>query len=136
MLQPKHAFAGVRHDMNLEPYLPVILLILIGAAVGGVVFGWLGDRIGRVRAMSLTILAYSVFTGMCYFAKEPWHLGLFRFLAAFGMGGEWSLGVALVMEAWPRDKRPLLAGIIGDSPLELGRRAGPALAPGGERLEP
>jgi MFS transporter, SHS family, sialic acid transporter len=91
----------------------ITALFLIGAACGGFVFGWLGDRIGRVRAMTFSILAYSVFTGLCYFAKEPWHLGALRFLAAFGMGGEWSLGVALVMETWPRDKRPLLAGIIG-----------------------
>jgi MFS family permease len=91
----------------------ITALFLIGAACGGLVFGWLGDRIGRVRAMTLSILAYSIFTGLCFFAKEPWHLGGLRFLAAFGMGGEWSLGVALVMEAWPRDKRPLLAGIIG-----------------------
>src|SRR5215212_1910360 len=91
----------------------ITALFLIGAACGGLVFGWLGDRIGRVRAMTLSILAYSIFTGLCFFAKEPWHLGALRFLAAFGMGGEWSLGVALVMEAWPRDKRPLLAGIIG-----------------------
>jgi MFS family permease len=106
--------AGVSPDQFVGLWMGrITALFLIGAAAGGVVFGWLGDRIGRVRAMSLTILAYSLFTGMCYFAKEPWHLGLFRFLAAFGMGGEWSLGVALVMEAWPRDKRPLLAGIIG-----------------------
>jgi MFS family permease len=108
------AAAGTSLDQFVGVWMGYITaLFLLGAACGGVVFGWLGDRIGRVRAMSLTILAYSVFTGMCYFAKEPWHLGLFRFLAAFGMGGEWSLGVALVMEAWPRDKRPLLAGIIG-----------------------
>src|SRR5207249_11461477 len=83
------------------------------AACGGLVFGWLGDRLGRVRAMTLSILTYSVFTGLCFFAQQPWHLGALRFVAAFGMGGEWSLGVALVMEAWPRDRRPLLAGIIG-----------------------
>jgi MFS family permease len=105
---------GVSPDKFVGEWMGYITaLFLVGAALGGVVFGWLGDRIGRVRAMSLTILAYSVFTGLCYFAKQPWHLGVFRFLAAFGMGGEWSLGVALVMEAWPRDKRPLLAGIIG-----------------------
>ena len=63
--------------------------------------------------MMLSILTYSVFSGMCYFVKSPWQFGALRFVAAFGMGGEWSLGVALVMEAWPRDKRPLLAGIIG-----------------------
>jgi MFS family permease len=48
-----------------------------------------------------------------YFAQAPWQLAVFRFIAALGMGGEWSLGVALVMEAWPRDKRPLMAGVIG-----------------------
>lgn len=86
---------------------------LLGAAFGGLVFGWLGDRIGRVRAMMLSILAYSLFTGCCYFVQTPWQLGLFRSLAAIGMGGEWSLGVALVMECWPEGRRPLLAGAIG-----------------------
>src|SRR3989441_5595866 len=91
----------------------ITALFLVGAACGGLVFGWLGDRMGRVRAMTLSILTYSIFTGLCFFAQQPWHLGTLRFVAAFGMGGEWSLGVALVMESWPRDKRPLLAGIIG-----------------------
>jgi MFS family permease len=86
---------------------------LIGAALGGVVFGWLGDKIGRVRAMAASILIYSLFTGCIYFAQEPWHLAAFRFLGALGMGGEWSLGVALVMEVWPEKHRPLMAGIIG-----------------------
>lgn len=88
-------------------------LFLLGAAAGGLVFGWLGDRVGRVRAMTLSILTYSLFTAVCYFATEPWHLGVFRFIAALGMGGEWSLGVALVMECWPEKHRPLLAGAIG-----------------------
>jgi SHS family sialic acid transporter-like MFS transporter len=91
----------------------ITALFLIGAAGGGFVFGWLGDRLGRVRAMTLSILTYSLFTGLCFFAQHPWQLGALRCLAAFGMGGEWSLGVALVMEAWPRQRRPLLAGIIG-----------------------
>ncbi len=91
----------------------ITAVFLVGAALGGLVFGWLGDKIGRVRAMSLSILAYSLFTGLGYFAQEPWHLGLFRFLAALGMGGEWSLGVALVMECWPERSRPLMAGLIG-----------------------
>ena len=91
----------------------ITALFLIGAAGGGLAFGWLGDRIGRVRAMTVSILTYSIFTGLCFFAAQPWQLGALRFVAAFGMGGEWSLGVALVMECWPRDKRPLLAGIIG-----------------------
>jgi MFS family permease len=91
----------------------VTALFLLGAACGGFVFGWLGDRIGRVRAMSLSILTYSIFSGLCYFATEPWHLGALRFVSALGMGGEWSLGVALVMECWPEKARPWLAAAIG-----------------------
>lgn len=86
---------------------------LVGMALGGWVFGWLGDRIGRVRAMSFSILVYSLSSALGYFAQEPWHLGLFRFIGALGMGGEWSLGVALVMECWPDRLRPLMAGLIG-----------------------
>ena len=54
-----------------------------------------------------------MFSGLCYFVQTPWQFGGLRFLAAIGMGGEWALGVALVMEAWPKEKRPLLAGVIG-----------------------
>lgn len=91
----------------------LVASFLGGAALGGLIFGWMGDRLGRVRTMAITILAYSFFTGCCYFATAPWQLGAFRFLAALGMGGEWSLGVALVMECWPERLRPLLAGVIG-----------------------
>ena len=106
-----HAGGG---DEFIGPWMGrITALFLVGAAGGGLIFGWLGDRIGRVRSMALSILTYSIFTGLCYFAREPWHLGALRFVAAFGMGGEWSLGVALVMESWPRGKRPLLAGVIG-----------------------
>jgi MFS family permease len=86
---------------------------LVGAATGGVVFGWLGDRIGRVRAMSLSILTYAIFSGLCGVVAAPWQLFLFRFLASLGMGGEWSLGVSLVMEIWPNKSRGWLAGLIG-----------------------
>ncbi len=86
---------------------------LLGAAVGGVLFGWLGDKIGRVRAMALSILVYSVVTGAGYFATTPLHLGAVRFISALGMGGQWSLGVALMMEWWPQKWRPWLAGLMG-----------------------
>jgi MFS transporter, SHS family, sialic acid transporter len=69
--------------------------------------------VGRVRSMALSIFIYSGFTGACYFAAQPWQLGACRFVAAMGMGGEWALGVALVMECWPEKLRPLMAGIIG-----------------------
>jgi MFS transporter, SHS family, sialic acid transporter len=86
---------------------------LIGAACGGYIFGWLGDRIGRVRAMALSILVYSLFTALGFFARGPLDLAFYRFIASLGMGGEWSLGVALVMECWPERLRPLMAGFIG-----------------------
>ncbi len=86
---------------------------LVGAATGGVVFGWLGDRIGRVRAMTLSVLVYAIFTGLCGLASAAWQVGLLRFIAALGMGGEWSLGVALVMEVWPNRSRAVMAGLIG-----------------------
>jgi MFS family permease len=86
---------------------------LLGAAVGGWLFGWLGDLLGRVRAMALSVLMYSAFTGLCGLAEDPWQLGGLRFLAALGMGGEWALGVALVMETWRSESRPVLAGLIG-----------------------
>lgn len=91
----------------------ITALFLIGAAFGGLAFGWLGDRIGRVRALSLSILTYALFTGFGYFAQAPWQLGGARALAALGMGGEWSLGVALVMESWPERHRPVLASAMG-----------------------
>jgi MFS family permease len=91
----------------------VTALFLVGAAAGGLIFGWLGDRFGRVRTMALSVLTYSLFTGLCFFARAPWHLGALRFLSALGMGGEWSLGVALVMECWPEFRRPRLAAAIG-----------------------
>src|SRR5262249_36178317 len=86
---------------------------LFGAALGGLLFGWLGDHIGRVRAMVFSVLFYALFTGVCGFAQASWQLGVLRFLAAMGMGGEWSLGVALVMEKWSPHARPVLAGLIG-----------------------
>jgi MFS transporter, SHS family, sialic acid transporter len=91
----------------------IIAVFLIGAATGGVVFGWLGDRIGRVRAMSLSIFTYAVFTGLCGFATEAWHIAVLRFIASLGMGGEWALGVALVTELWSDKSRAFLAGLIG-----------------------
>lgn len=115
-LQEMQAVQGILDEGFVQRWMGIITaLFLLGAALGGLLFGWLGDRIGRVRAMTWSILFYSGFTGLCYFAAEPWHLGALRFIAALGMGGEWALGVALVMESWPESKRPLMAGLIGAS---------------------
>ncbi|MCC6234131.1 MAG: MFS transporter [Verrucomicrobiales bacterium] len=113
-LQEMQVVAGIVDEAFVQRWMGIVTAtFLLGAAAGGLVFGWLGDRIGRVRAMSWSILSYSLFTGLCYLATEPWHLAVMRFLAALGMGGEWALGVALVMETWPEAKRPLMAGLIG-----------------------
>lgn len=101
-------------DADVGRWIGIITAcFLIGAALGGLIFGWLGDKIGRVRAMVISILMYSLFTGAGFFATEAWHLGLFRFIASLGMGGEWAVAVALVVECWPEKYRPRLAGAIG-----------------------
>lgn len=106
--------AGIDTEQFVQRWMGIVTaMFLLGAAGGGLVFGWLGDKIGRVKSMTLSILCYSIFTGLCYFAESPWQFGIFRFIAALGMGGEWSLGVALVMEIWPSRLRPLMAGFIG-----------------------
>ena len=91
----------------------IIAAYLIGAATGGVLFGWLGDRIGRVRAMTLSVFTYAIFTGLCGVAQSAWQVFALRLIASLGMGGEWALGVSLVMEVWPNQSRALMAGLIG-----------------------
>ncbi len=105
---------GAQADTEIGTWMGWITAgFLVGAAAGGILFGWLGDRIGRVRAMVWSVLCYAIFSGLCGFAETPLQLAGLRFLAALGMGGEWSLGVALVMEVWPAKNRPVLAGLIG-----------------------
>jgi MFS family permease len=77
-------------------------VFLIGWACGGAVFGRVGDRIGRSRTLTLTILLYAAFTGASFLAQTWWHLMIFRFFAALGIGGEWAAGSALVAETLPR----------------------------------
>ena len=85
---------------------------LIGWAFGGAFFGRLGDLIGRSRALSLTVLTYALFTGLSFFAQSWWHLLIFRFLAALGIGGEWAVGSTLLSETWPVRWRPWTAAVL------------------------
>jgi MFS family permease len=85
---------------------------LLGWALGGGFFGRIGDRLGRARALSLTILTYAAFTGLSFFAHAWWHLLIFRFLAALGVGGEWAVGASLLSETWPRHWRPWVAAVL------------------------
>jgi MFS family permease len=85
---------------------------MLGWALGGGFFGRVGDRLGRSRALSLTILTYALFTGLSFFAQTWWHLMAFRFLAALGIGGEWAVGASLLAETWPRKWRPWIAAVL------------------------
>src|SRR5207253_3634057 len=85
---------------------------LFGWALGGGFFGRIADRIGRSRALMLTILTYALFTGMSFFAQTWWQLLIFRFLAALGIGGEWAVGASLLSETWPRRWRPWMAAVL------------------------
>lgn len=85
---------------------------LVGWALGGGFFGRVADLLGRSRALVLTILTYACFTGLSYFSTEWWHLLVFRFLAALGIGGEWAVGASLLSETWPRKWRPWIAATL------------------------
>jgi SHS family sialic acid transporter-like MFS transporter len=87
--------------------------LMLGAAVGGSLLGNLGDRIGRTRAMGLSILFYSLFAGLGAFVKTPEQMLVLRFLVGLGVGGMWPNGVALVAECWPAASRPTVSGILG-----------------------
>ena len=78
---------------------------LIGAVVGGILFGVLSDYYGRVRVLTWTILLFAVFTGLCAFAQGYWDLLIYRTIAGLGLGGEFGIGMTLVAEAWPASKR-------------------------------
>ncbi|MDA1179567.1 MAG: MFS transporter, partial [Planctomycetota bacterium] len=86
---------------------------LLGAACGGLLFGWIGDRCGRVRGMGWSVICYSLGAGAGYFVNDPWTLLFVRFVACLGIGGAWPNAVAIVGETWPRRLRPTLAGVLG-----------------------
>tara|TARA_B110001454_G_scaffold206453_1_gene216882 strand:+ start:338 stop:1846 length:1509 start_codon:yes stop_codon:yes gene_type:complete len=90
-----------------------ICALLFGGAAGGLVFGRIGDRFGRVKGMTAAICCYSGVSFVAYFARTPEQLLVARFVVCMGVGGMWPNGVALMSEAWAGASRPLLAGVIG-----------------------
>ncbi|HTJ20817.1 MAG TPA: MFS transporter [Gemmatimonadaceae bacterium] len=90
------------------------ILFAVFLAGWGFSFLWgpIADRFGRTRALAATILMYAVFTGAAAFAQNVWQLGLFRFLAGIGVGGEWAMAGTYVAEAWPEDRRKMGAGYL------------------------
>ena len=87
-------------------------LTLGASAIGGLVFGVIADKLGRTRALSLSILLYSVFTFACGLAQNLWQFAAFRVLLGLGMGGEWASGATLVSETWPEKHRGKALGIM------------------------
>ena len=87
-------------------------LTLAASALGGLVFGVIADKLGRTRALSLSILLYSVFTFACGLAQNVWQLAIFRFFLGLGMGGEWASGATLVSETWPEKHRGKALGLM------------------------
>jgi MFS family permease len=87
-------------------------IFLLGGTAGGLLFGSMADRIGRKPTMALTILMYSIFSGLTYFATSLWQVGVLRFLVAMGVGGEWAVAASLVAEVFPAKARAHASGIF------------------------
>jgi SHS family sialic acid transporter-like MFS transporter len=87
--------------------------LMLGAAVGGIFLGSLGDRIGRTRALGVSVLFYSVFAGLGAFVNTQEQMLALRFLVGLGVGGVWPNAVALAAECWPDKSRPIIAGLMG-----------------------
>src|SRR6266478_9212156 len=85
---------------------------LLGWAFGGFIFGIIADYIGRVRALALSILIFSVFTALQGFAQDVWQLGLFRFIAGLGTGAEVMIAIPLVAEAFAETQRAKILGFM------------------------
>jgi benzoate transport len=102
-------------DLHLTPAegASLITVTLVGAVLGGLFFGMLSDRLGRVRVLTWTIVLFAVFTGMCALAQGYWDLMIYRAIAGFGLGGEFGIGMALVAEAWPASKRARASSYVG-----------------------
>ena len=97
----------------------LVTATLFGAVIGGVGFGMLSDRIGRVKVLTYSILIFAIFTGLCALAQGYWSLLAFRTIAGTGLGGEFGIGMAMVAEAWPASKRARASSYVG-----LGWQAG------------
>ena len=97
----------IMRDLGMTKGMAGLLntLTLLASGIGGVLFGFLADRIGRKRALMLSIVTYSVFSFASGLATSVQMLAAFRFALGLGMGGEWNVGATLVAETWPTELR-------------------------------
>ncbi len=102
-------------DLGLTPAegASLVTATLIGAVIGGIGFGMLSDRMGRIRVLTWTIVLFAVFTGLCALAQGYYDLLLYRTVSGIGLGGEFGIGMALVAEAWPVSKRARASSLVG-----------------------
>jgi MFS family permease len=87
-------------------------LTLLASAIGGLLFGFFADRVGRTRALMVSILVYSLASGACGLSTTILQLAIFRFILGLGMGGEWTTGAALIAETWPAEHRGKALGLM------------------------
>lgn len=90
----------------------VLAIFLVGWGLGGFIFGYLGDKIGRVKALAFSIFTYAIFSGLSGFSGNIYELAFFRFLTGLGIGGEWALGVSLLAEVIPAGSRIKATGFL------------------------
>jgi MFS family permease len=90
----------------------VTTIFLVGWGTGGIIFGILGDLLGRAKSMIYTILLYSLFTGLSSFSVGFWDFAFYRFLTGLGVGGQFAVGVSLVAEEMPERARPFALGLL------------------------
>lgn len=90
----------------------ITVVFLLGWSFGGMLFGWLGDRLGRIKVLTFSILLYALFTGLCGTAQTWEALACFRFFAALGIGGELVIGSTFLSETWPEESRTRAIGYL------------------------
>ena len=106
--------SAISADLNLTPAQSgsLVTWTLVGAVFGGILFGALSDKYGRVRVLTWTIVLFAVFTGLCAMAQGYWDLLIYRTIAGIGLGGEFGIGMALAIEAWPARHRAKAASYV------------------------
>src|SRR5215469_15637988 len=109
MLRPISADLGLSQPQAAS----LVTATLFGAVVGGFGFGWLSDRLGRVRVLAWTIVLFAIFTGLCALSQGYWDLLAYRTIAGLGLGGEFGIGMALVAEACPARERARVSSYVG-----------------------